>query len=86
MELMFQKEDLSKCFQMLQGVASGRNTLPILSNILIRAGNGKIEMAATDLEVGIKVNVPGERSEERRVGKECTSRWSPSHQKKKNSV
>ena len=64
MELMFQKEDLSKYLQMLQGVASGRNTLPILSNILIRAGNGKIEMAATDLEVGIKVNVPGEITEE----------------------
>ena len=64
MELMFQKEDLSKCLQMLQGVASGRNTLPILSNILIRAGNGRIEMAATDLEVGIKVNVPGEITEE----------------------
>ena len=61
---MFQKEDLSKYLQMLQGVASGRNTLPILSNILIRAGNGKIEMAATDLEVGIKVNVPGEITEE----------------------
>ncbi|MEC7866116.1 MAG: DNA polymerase III subunit beta [Candidatus Poribacteria bacterium] len=64
MELMFQKEDLSKYLQMLQGVASGRNTLPILSNILIRAGNGRIEMAATDLEVGIKVNVPGEITEE----------------------
>src|SRR5687768_18588194 len=24
------------------------------------------------------------RSEERRVGKECRSRWSPAHQKKKN--
>src|SRR5436190_12218819 len=26
-----------------------------------------------------------ERSEERRVGKECRSRWSPQHQKKKNN-
>src|SRR5262245_64175819 len=26
---------------------------------------------------------PGERSEERRVGKECRSRWSPYHEKKK---
>src|SRR5438270_12527036 len=25
------------------------------------------------------------RSEERRVGKECRSRWAPSHQKKKNT-
>src|SRR5205807_9357992 len=27
----------------------------------------------------------GQRSEERRVGKECRSRWSPDHQKKKNT-
>src|SRR5690349_22639559 len=27
---------------------------------------------------------PPARSEERRVGKECRSRWSPEHQKKKN--
>src|SRR6266496_5952870 len=26
---------------------------------------------------------PGERSEERRVGKECRSRWTPDHEKKK---
>ena len=24
-------------------------------------------------------NIPGQRSEERRVGKECRSRWSPYH-------
>src|SRR5947208_6983306 len=27
---------------------------------------------------------PGQRSEERRVGKECRSRWSPYHEKKKS--
>src|SRR5690606_41187461 len=27
---------------------------------------------------------PGRRSEERRVGKECRSRWSPYHEKKQN--
>src|SRR3712207_9518680 len=27
---------------------------------------------------------PGQRSEERRVGKECRSRWYPYHKKKKN--
>ena len=31
-------------------------------------------------KTGIKVNVvSGKRSEERRVGKECRSRWSPYH-------
>ena len=28
---------------------------------------------------GREVNLSGERSEERRVGKECRSRWSPYH-------
>src|SRR5687768_18576224 len=29
---------------------------------------------------------PARRSEERRVGKECRSRWSPYHEKRKNEV
>src|SRR3712207_9346515 len=29
---------------------------------------------------------PAERSEERRVGKECRSRWAPSHQKTRNDI
>src|SRR5215813_14514714 len=32
------------------------------------------------------VRVPERRSEERRVGKECRSRWSPYHSKKKRRV
>ena len=28
---------------------------------------------------GVKVSVTNQRSEERRVGKECRSRWSPYH-------
>ena len=59
MELTFKKEDLLGCLQVLQGVAAGRNTLPILSNVLIRAANEQIEIVATDLEVGIKSRVPG---------------------------
>lgn len=60
MELLFnEKEDFLKSIQVLQGVAAGRNTLPILSNVLIRAANGQIQIAATDLEVGIQIAVPG---------------------------
>ena len=59
MQLIFTKEDLFRCIQVLQGVAAGRNTLPILSNVLIRATNGQIEIAATDLEVSIQTVVPG---------------------------
>ena len=46
MQLVFAKEDLFRCIQVLQGVAAGRNTLPILSNVLIRAMDGQIEIAS----------------------------------------
>ena len=59
MELTFEKDDLLKAVQILQGVAGSRNTLPILSNILVNAQNEKIEMSATDLEVGIRIQVNG---------------------------
>ena len=59
MELTFEKDDLLHSLQVLQGVASGRTTLPILSNVLIQATDGKIECIATDLEVGIKLKVEG---------------------------
>lgn len=64
MELAFEKDELLHALQMVQGVAGGRNTLPILANVLIRAQDGKIECAATDLEVGIKMNVIGVIKEE----------------------
>ena len=64
MQLVFAKEDLFRCIQVLQGVAAGRNTLPILSNVLVRAMDGQIEIAATDLEVSIQTVVPGTIVEE----------------------
>ena len=64
MELAFEKDELLYSLQIVQSVASGRNTLPILSNVLIRAEGGNIECTATDLEVGIKVKVIGTIKEE----------------------
>jgi DNA polymerase-3 subunit beta len=59
MELTFEKDDLLGALQVLQSVAGSRNTLPILSNILVNAQENQIEMSATDLEVGIKMRVNG---------------------------
>jgi DNA polymerase-3 subunit beta len=64
MELTFEKGDLLYSLQVLQGVAGGRNTLPILSNVLIHAAGGTIECMATDLEVGIRMKVEGTITEE----------------------
>jgi DNA polymerase-3 subunit beta len=64
MELVFEKNELLYALQMVQGVAGGRNTLPILSNVLIRAQDGNIECAATNLEVSIRVKMGGTIKEE----------------------
>ena len=64
MELTFERDDLLYALQVLQGVASGRNTLPILSNVLIRTEGESIECMATDLEIGIRMKVEGAVTEE----------------------
>ena len=64
MQLSFEKDELLHNLQLVQSVAGGRNTLPILSNILIRAQDRVIECAATDLEVAIKVKVDGTITDE----------------------
>jgi DNA polymerase-3 subunit beta len=64
MELIFERDDLLDSLQILQGVASRRTTLPILSNVLINATGDAIECMATDLEVGIRMKVEGTITEE----------------------
>lgn len=60
MELIFEREKLWEAMQIVGSVAASRNTLPILANVLIRAADDQIQLAATDLEVGIKSVVQGE--------------------------
>jgi len=52
------KEDLSTGLQNVQNVVGTRSTLPILSNVLLMAGENKLELRATDLEVSIHSTVP----------------------------
>lgn len=57
MKLTFKKEDLQRGVSMVAGAAANKNTLPILANILIRASESGVELAASDLELGIKTVV-----------------------------
>jgi DNA polymerase-3 subunit beta len=65
MNLTISKEQIINGLQAVQNVVSTRTTLPILSNVLLRAENGRLEFTATDLDVTIagaveaKVNQPG---------------------------
>src|SRR3954447_2312438 len=58
MELTVAKADLQKELQLCQGVVEKRSTIPILSNVLLRAADGRLQMAATDLDVTILSSCP----------------------------
>lgn len=65
MELSVGKGDLQKELQLCQGVVEKRSTIPILSNVLLKAADGRLQIAATDLDVTIlsscaaRVTTPG---------------------------
>ncbi|MCK4648033.1 DNA polymerase III subunit beta [bacterium] len=58
------QEDLTRGIQTVGSAVAGRATLPILTNILLEAKKEKIELSATDLEIGIKCSVPAQVKKE----------------------
>ena len=57
MNLTISKEQLINGLQTVQNVVSTRTTLPILSNVLLRAEADRIELTATDLDVTVSCSV-----------------------------
>src|SRR5580693_604500 len=57
MNLTIAKEQLIHGLQSVQNIVSTRTTLPILSNVLLRAGDNKLEFTATDLDVSVACSV-----------------------------
>ena len=57
MNLTIAKEQLVSGLQSVQNVVSSRTTLPILSNVLLRAEGSRLELTATDLDVTISCSV-----------------------------
>jgi len=57
MNLSIAKDQLIHGLQAVQNIVSSRTTLPILSNVLLRAGDDKLELTATDLDVTITCSV-----------------------------
>src|SRR5512135_1278886 len=54
MKLKIKKEEILKGLQRIQGVVEKKNTMPILSNMLLTAEGDSIEIIATDLEIGLR--------------------------------
>ncbi len=57
MNLTLAKDRLLNGLQAVQNVVSTRTTLPILSNVLMRAEGDRLELTATDLDVSVSCSV-----------------------------
>ena len=64
MKINTNKDNLLYGIQVVQNAVSSKNTLPILSHVLLEAKKNEIRLTATDLEIGISVRVEGEVVEE----------------------
>tara|TARA_Y100000591_G_scaffold333217_1_gene374720 strand:- start:147 stop:1262 length:1116 start_codon:yes stop_codon:yes gene_type:complete len=51
MQFTIQRDSLLKSLTFVQGVVEKKNTLPILSNVLLQAKNNKLVIIATDLDI-----------------------------------
>jgi DNA polymerase III subunit beta len=58
MKIEVAKDVLLNGIQKVHNVISAKSTLPILSNILLEAQQGKLKLTATDLDIGISCVIP----------------------------
>ncbi|MEM6747088.1 MAG: DNA polymerase III subunit beta [Pseudomonadota bacterium] len=60
MKVTIERGTLLKALSHVQSVVERRNTIPILSNVLLRAEGGTLALAATDLDIEIVEQVPAD--------------------------
>jgi len=63
MKLSIQREQLLRPLQIVSSVVERRQTLPVLSNILVNLHDGTLELTGTDLEVEMHARIPVEDGE-----------------------
>ena len=51
MQFSIKRDDLLKSLTLAQGIIEKKNTLPILSNVLLNVKDGKLSIIATDLDL-----------------------------------
>jgi len=64
MEFTVGKSDLVRELSLSQGVVEKKTTIPILSNVLLEAVGDRINLTATDLELGIRCSCPARLKKE----------------------
>ncbi len=60
MRLTIERAALLKALNHVQSVVERRNTIPILSNVLLSAQGDSLKLTATDLDIEISENAPAE--------------------------
>jgi DNA polymerase III subunit beta len=60
MRVTIERSAFLKALNHVQSVVERRNTIPILSNVLIQTGGGTVRMTATDLDIEIVESAPAE--------------------------
>ena len=60
MKIKVNKEAIIDCLQKVQSVINPRNALPVLSNVLFKAENGKLELTATDMSLTVRAIMAAE--------------------------
>jgi DNA polymerase-3 subunit beta len=58
MEFTVSKADLLRELSLSQGVVEKKTTIPILSNVLLETREDRVDLTATDLELGIRCSCP----------------------------
>ena len=60
MKIKVNKEAMIECLQKVQSVINPRNALPVLSNVLMKAQDGKLELTATDMSLTVRATLEAE--------------------------
>lgn len=60
MRLVTHRSDLAAALQTVERAVSTRQTIPILSGVLLDAGQGQLRLYATDLELSIECRIPAQ--------------------------
>lgn len=63
MRVTIERQDLLRSLTHVQSVVERRNTIPILSNLLVKADNSGIQLSATDLDIEVVETSPAEVSQ-----------------------
>lgn len=64
MKVTIERSVLSKALGHVQSVVERRNTIPILSNVLLQAQGGALTLTATDLDIEISEEAPADVAQE----------------------